>query len=652
MKETTNRSNQGTENIFLIVGVSLLALHFCRYCPGLFGGLIPDSGVIHRILLRLTGFPIFDGLFEAKAAALGLIVIQQIIHSREGGERPSWAVTLYFLFFGLALYFGVSLLLLREQTQTEDSVQDWLYIGVTIAGCVLTLLKTGKLLVLVKGSWNKADIFNKEGSSFPQEQRLIETDYSINLPARYYFNGKERRSWINFINTRRGVVIMGSPGSGKSWFVIENVIRQFVEKGFAMFVYDFKYPSLSLLTYNHFLKHRDRYPPNTKLIVINFDDPSRSHRINCIDPRTLGQIEDAADVSRTILLAGNKDWVNKQGDFWVESPMNFLTAAIWFLRNYEGGRYCSLPHVIELIHTAYTQLFAVLATDPDVSVLIDPFVQTFESKNMELLDGQLASLKTPLSRLASPGLYYILSGNECPLEINDPQAPKIVCLGGSAQRQQSLAPVQSLIVDRMCKMINKPGQRPSAIVCDEFSTVRAPSMITIIGTGRSNNISPVISFQDYSQMKMLYSQQEAESLLNMAGNIICGQVQGDTAKMVSDRFLKVMQKQVSRSYNSRDVSISESEHPGTAISPATLSNLSAGEFVGIVGDDPDTRIELKGFHARIINDERKIEREKRDWEELPIIQDVDQSMIEANRDRIRQEVRDLVKKVISEISEV
>jgi type IV secretory pathway TraG/TraD family ATPase VirD4 len=274
---------------------------------------------------------------------------------------------------------------------------------------------------------------------------------------------------------------------------------------------------------------------------------------------------------------------------------------------------------------------------------------SFGSRNKELLDGQLASVKTPLGRLASPGLYYILSGNECPLEINDPQVPKIVCLGGSAKSQQSLAPVQSLIVDRMCKMINKPGQYPSAIVCDEFSTVRAPAMITIIGTGRSNNISPVIAFQDYSQIKMLYSQQEAESLVNMAGNIVCGQVQGDTAKMVSDRFLKVMQKQVSKSYNSRDTSISESEHPGTAISPATLSNLSSGEFVGIVADDPDTPIELKGFHARIINDERKIDREKRGWKELPIIQKVDQATIEANRDRIRQEVKDLVKKVISGI---
>jgi hypothetical protein len=652
MTTTTNTgNNHSTENIFSMVGISLLLLHFYRYCPGAFAWLIPDSGMVKDILSRFIEFPILDSLFGAKAIALGLFLVPQIMHSRESNKRPFWPTILFFLFLGLTFYFGSSAFLNGEQN--EDSVRDWLYLGVTLVGYVLSMWEISQLLVLVKGTWRNRDIFNKEGSSFPQEQRLIENDYSINLPARYYFNGKERRSWINFINPRRGLVIMGSPGSGKSWFIIENVIRQFIEKGFAMFVYDFKYPSLSTLVYNHVLKHKDRYPSSAQLIIINFDDPSRSHRINCIDPRTLKRIEEAGEVSRTMLLAGNKDWVNMKGNFWVESAIKLLQACIWFLRNYEGGRYCTLPHVIELIHTPYAQLLAVLGTDPNISIQIDQFQQSFENKNMEMFDGQLASVKTPLGKLASPELYYILSGDGCPLEINDPEAPKIICLGGSAQSQESLAPVQSLMVDRMCKMINKAGQYPSAIVCDEFSTVRAPSMNTIISTGRSNNICPVISFQDYSQMKGLYSQQEAESLMNIAGNIICGQVHGDTAKMVSDRFLKVMQKQVSRSYNnSRDTSISESEHPGTAISPATLSNLSSGEFVGIVGDDPDTPIELKGFHARIINDERKINQEKRGWEELPMIREVDQATINANRDRIRQEVKDLVKKVISDIPEL
>jgi hypothetical protein len=171
--------------------------------------------------------------------------------------------------------------------------------------------------------------------------------------------------------------------------------------------------------------------------------------------------------------------------------------------------------------------------------------------------------------------------------------------------------------------------------------------LTLIATGRDNNIAPVIALQDFSQLKINYSHPEAEGLVNTLGNIVCGQAQGETAKIVSNRFQMVMQTQISRTYNSRDISVSESEHHRTAISPATLSNLSAGEFVGIVADDPDTPIELKGFHARIVNEEGRRSKKGKDWLEIPGIRQLEPEDVDANYHRIKQEVRDLVKKEIS-----
>ena len=631
--------------IFITVSFSVLFLHFYRYCPILFH-LLPREGLVGRLLTNFANYKLFDSAFTSKLVALGLLVVYIIMDLPKSSATPSWAKAVYHLMIALLLYF-ISIIFVVSGLNYDYPVIDGSYIIASVAGYFIAMSGCTRLFLYFKSIWNTRDVFNKEGTSFPQEEGLINTKFSINLKARYWWDGSSRKSWINFVNPRRGLLIMGSPGSGKSWFIIENAIRQLMEKGFALFVYDFKNADLTLLAYNCFLEFRHLYPEGTKFYSINFDDLSKSNRCNCIDPYTLHSIEDAVEVSRSMLLGGNKSWTGKQGDFWVESPMSFVAAVIWFLRKYEGGRYCTLPHVIELVHTPYEQLFAVLSTEPDIEVIINPFKQALESGDMELLNGLVTSAKIPLGRLASPDLYYILSESDFQPDINNRNAPKIFCLGGSAARQEALAPVLSLFIDRTCKLVNKPGNHRSALICDEFSTVRATSIMTVIATGRTNEIVPIIAFQDFSQLKMHYSQSEAEALLNLPGNIICGQVHGETGKMVSDRFLSVMQKQVSRSTNSRDTSVSESEHSGRAISPATLSNLSSGEFVGIVADEPATPIDLKGFHAKVINDEKAIRKERAGWKALPWLRVVNQTTVEKNFDRIRQEVKDLVKKVIS-----
>lgn len=198
----------------------------------------------------------------------------------------------------------------------------------TTFGYLLFMTGGGLLFRLLKLRMD-GDIFNKDNESFPQEQRLLENEYSINLPAEYLFRGKRFRSWINIINPFRGTLVGGSPGAGKFYFVIRHIITQHIAKGFAMLIYDFKYDDLSKIAFNALRRHGGR-----RLYVINFENIM--HRSNPLEPETMLDITDAMEAARTIMLGLNPEWIKKQGNFFVESPINFITALIWFLKKYQG----------------------------------------------------------------------------------------------------------------------------------------------------------------------------------------------------------------------------------------------------------------------------------------------------------------------------
>lgn len=180
----------------------------------------------------------------------------------------------------------------------------------------------------------------------------------------------------------------------------------------------------------------------------------------------MDDITDATESSRTILLGLNKQWLKKQGDFFVESPINFLTALIWYLRKYQDGKYCTLPHVIELMQVDYNMLFPILDMEEEIKVLVNPFISAFRNKAMEQLEGQIASAKIGLARLSSPQLYWVLSGNDFTLDINNPEDPKIVCMGNNPQKLQTYGAVLSLYVNRLLKIINQKNRLKSSLIFD------------------------------------------------------------------------------------------------------------------------------------------------------------------------------------------
>jgi len=479
---------------------------------------------------------------------------------------------------------------------------------------------------------------------------LLENEYSVNLPAQYNLKGKIRKSWINIINPFRALLVLGTPGSGKTYFVIRHVITQHLEKGFTFFIYDFKFPDLTRIAYNNLKKHYGQFKIAPRLYIINFDDLARTHRCNPLYPESMLDITDATESSRTIMLALNREWIKKQGDFFVESPINFTTAIFWYLKKYENGRYCTLPHSIELAQIEYDKLFPVLSLESEIEVLINPFISAYLHNAMEQLEGQIASAKICLARLASPSLYYVLSGNDFTLDLNNPESPKLVCVGNNPSKQQIYGAVLSLYIERMLKLVNRKDQLKSSLVFDEFPTVYVNNIDNLIATARSNKVATTLGVQDFSQLRKDYGKEQAEVIMNVSGNIIAGQVIGDTAKALSERIGKIMQERESVSINASDTSLSRSSQLETAIQPSRIANLSSGEFVGAVADDPLQKIKLKAFHSEVLNDHEAINKEETGYEELPLIRTIDSNIVQRNYFQIKRDIKDIIEKELKRIT--
>ncbi|MEO7049015.1 MAG: conjugal transfer protein MobC [Ferruginibacter sp.] len=646
----TGENDQGLRKIIDLTrfaSIFILLLHFYFYCYGAFALWEFKSAITDRLLQNIAHTGIYKNLFISKGITFGLLLISLMGAQGKKDEKISWKNIAAYLLLGVSIYFSSSILLTVNFSLEMKAIT---YMIVTAVGFLLMLAGGNLLSRLIKLNLSN-DIFNSLNETFPQEERLLTNEFSINLPARYNLKGKIRKSWINIINPFRGLLVIGSPGSGKSWFVIQHVIKQHIEKGFAMFVYDFKYDDLSKIVYNWLQQNKNKYKVAPAFYVINFDNLSVSHRCNPLDPSAMNDITDATESARTILLGLNREWINKQGDFFVESPINFVTAIIWFLRKYENGKYCTLPHIIELMQADYDELFPVLNTEPEIEVLVNPFVTAYQNDAMEQLEGQVASAKIGMARLSSPQLYWVLSGNDFTLDINNPEKPKIVCVGNNPEKQQIYGAVLSLYISRLIRQVNRKGMMKSSLVFDEFPTIYFNNMDSLIATARSNKVATTLAMQDFSQLKKDYGKEQADVIVNITGNIISGQVMGETSKLLSERFGKIMQDRQSVSVNRMDTSVSHSKQLDSAVPASKIASLSSGEFVGMVADNPDEKIKLKMFHSEIINESNKLNEEAKIFKEIPQIKLVTAQEVQGNYYQVKLEVKQLIEKEVSRLKD-
>ena len=521
---------------------------------------------------------------------------------------------------------------------------------VTLTGGFFCLLASGLWVSRLLKSNLLEDVFNTENESFMQETKLMENEYSINLPTKFWYRRKEWKGWINVVNPFRASMILGTPSSGKSYAVVNNYIKQAIEKSYALYIYDFKFDDLSVIAYNHLIKYRHRYKIPPKFYVINFDDPRKSHRCNPLAPELMTDISDAYESSYTIMLNLNKSWVQKQGDFFVESPIVLFTAIIWFLKLYENGKYCTFPHAIELLNKRYEDVFTILTSYPELENYLSPFIDAWKGGASEQLMGQIASAKIPLSRLISPQLYWVMSGSDFTLDINNPKEPKVLCVGNNPDRISIYGAALGLYNSRIVKLINKKKQLKSCVIIDELPTIFFKGLDNLIATARSNKVAVVLGFQDFSQLKRDYGDKEAAVIMSTVGNVFSGQVVGETAKTLSERFGKILQKRESMSINRSDTSTSISTQLDSLIPASKISTLSQGMFVGAVTDNFGETIDQKIFHAQIVVDNDAVQKETATYQPIPEISsfldendnDTMELQIQVNYRQIKQDIVELV----------
>jgi len=629
------QSLRHTLDLIRFGSILVLLIHFYSVCYPAMRQWHLTVPVVDKVIHNLS---ILNGITAAKVISIGLLAISLSGSKGKKDEHLTIGPVLFSILIGLLLFFVSSPFLFLDMQENTIAI---LYISVTSIGylCILSGgAKVSRLLHLKL----KGDVFNDLNETFPQEERLLTNEDSINLPTQYKLKGKIRHGYINVVSPYRSTIVAGTAGAGKSFFVIRNFLTQMISKQFTFFVYDYKFPDLTRIVYNAALQHASKYTKPPKLYIINFDDLSRTHRCNAIPPQTMFDITDATESSRTIMLALNREFIKKQGDFFVESPINFVTALFWYLKKYEGGKYCTLPHAIELAQIQYEKLFPVLSLEDEIEALINPFISALARGAAEQLEGQIASAKICLARLVSPQLYYVLSGSDFSLDLNNPESPKLICVGNNPSKQQIYGAVLSLYIERMLKLVNRKGQLKSSLIFDEFPTVYVNNIDNLIATARSNKVATTLCVQDISQLKKDYGKEQADVIMNVAGNIISGQVLGETAKLLSERIGKIMQDRESLSINSNDTSLSKSNQLESAIPASKIANLSSGEFVGAVADTPTQRIKLKVFAGEIINDLEAIKKEEAGYKELPTIRTIDNETVMQNYFQIKRDVRNII----------
>ena len=612
-------------------------------------------GVVDRILINFnrTG-GLFHSILYTKLFSLLLLALSCLGTKGVKAEKMSWNRIWTVLAVGSCLFFLNWWLLLLPISHFGNAT---LYIFTMTAGYICLLMGGLWMSRLLKHNLME-DVFNNENESFMQETKLMENEYSVNLPTRFYYKKKWQRGWINVVNPFRATIVLGTPGSGKSFAVVNNYIKQQIEKGYSMYIYDFKFSDLSTIAYNHMMNHQNGYKVKPQFYVINFDDPRRSHRCNPIHPDFMSDISDAYESAYTIMLNLNKTWVQKQGDFFVESPIILFAAIIWYLRIYKNGKYCTFPHAIELLNRRYEDVFPILTSYPELENYLSPFMDAWQGGAMEQLAGQIASAKIPLSRMISPQLYWVMSASEFTLDINNPEEPKILCVGNNPDRQNIYGAALGLYNSRIVKLINKKGQLKSSVIIDELPTIYFKGLDNLIATARSNKVAVCLGFQDFSQLVRDYGDKEAKVVINTVGNIFSGQVVGETAKTLSERFGKVLQKRQSISINRQDVSTSINTQMDSLIPPSKISGLTQGMFVGSVSDNFTERIEQKIFHAEIVVDTDKVKREESHYQPIPIINDFKDAdgndcmkqTIQDNYNQIKEDVKQIVKDELGRIA--
>jgi hypothetical protein len=601
-------------NLFMVIGIVILALNFYFFTHGLFAKFGLSHSAVDNQILKIEEK---NGFFSHPLKTLIPALLCQLIYIL--GSKPKKEVKatmqkgLILAGTGLVVYFASILFLKISGIIVVDA---FLYIAAVIIGFYLITKGFNQCWQCIRGGFMK-DRFNDDNETFMQEDKLIENNFSINIPTIFDYKNRKRNGWINVVNPFRGTLVIGNPGSGKTYAVIEEYVQQTTQKGYAACIYDYKFPDQTNIQYNNFIKYSNSYEVTPKFYVVNFDDPQYSHRCNPLSPMLLQNQSDAVNAAKTLLLNLNKSWIQKKGDFFVESPIALVSAIIWYLRIAQNGKYCSLPHLIMFLSKSDDTIFKIMSKYDELKPMLTPFMDALDKGAVEQLAGQTASARIPLSQIASKELFWIFSGEDFTLDINNKTAPKIVCVGNNPKRETAYSAPLGLFFTQLVKEINQKDRLHSFLSMDEFPSLYTQGIDQLIATARSNKVCVLLGIQDFSQIIRDYGKEVADVIINICGNIFCGQVVRDTAKAVQDMFGKILQKRESIALARQESTVTVNTQMEFIVPESKIANFSQGQFAAKVADNFDQILPLKISNAFI--DINPLNRTHTELHKIPII---------------------------------
>ena len=520
------------------------------------------------------------------------------------------------------------------------SLNTLLYMATSIIGVVLVHIALDNISKFLKEGLLK-DRFNFENESFEQCKDLQTNDYSVNIPMRYYYKGKFRKGWVNIVNPFRGTWVVGMPGSGKTFSIIEPFIRQHSEKEFAVVLYDYKFPSFATKLYYHYLKNKNakdsKMPKGMKFNMINFVDVEYSRRVNPIQLKYINNLAAASETAETLLESlqkGKKEGGGGSDQFFQTSAVNFLAACIYFFCNWEKepydkdgnmliaekvqdkqtlrmiptgrvfdkmgnevepaywlGKYSDMPHILSFLNESYQTIFEVLETDNEVAPLLGPFQTALKNRAMEQLEGMIGTQRVYTSRLATKESYWIFhkDGDDFDLKVSDPKNPSYLLIANDPEMESIIGALNALILNRLVTRVNTGQGKniPTSIIVDELPTLYFHKIDRLIGTARSNKVSVTLGFQELPQLEADYGKVGMQKIITTVGNVVSGSARSkETLEWLSsDIFGKVVQLKKGVTIDRDKTSINLNENMDSLVPASKISDMPTGWICGQTARD-------------------------------------------------------------------
>ena len=619
----------------------------------------PFSENITPFLSKLAKIPIYSNILYSKLFTFFIIMVTCIgTRSKKDLELDPTKQIIFPLIFGFIMFFGsVCFLFFKEKGENGLEWYNIAYIILSIIGAILINSALDNISKRIKSNFMK-DRFNIENESFEQSKDKVETEFSVNIPMKFFYNRKWHNGWLNICNCFRGTFVIGTPGSGKSFSVINSFIRQHSAKGFAEVVYDFKFPELAKIAYYNYQKNKQlgKIPSNFKFNVINFSDIEYSRRINPLKREYIEILADATETAEALYESLQKGDKGSGGnsDFFKTSAVNLLAASIYFWSRYENGKYSDLPHVLAFLNQEYDVLFKVLFSEPELKSLVSPFEAAYKSGAVDQLEGQMASLKVQLSRLATKESFWVFSGNDFNLKVSDKKDPSYLIIANNPKTQSMNSALNALIINRLTRLVNTKGNYPTSIIVDECPTLYFYQLATLLSTARSNKVSICLGLQELPQLEEQYGKATAKTITSIIGNTLSGQAKApETLDWLQKLFGKVKQVKEGVTIRRNETTINMNEQMDFVIPASKISSLQAGTLVGQVALDfgQEDNFPTAMYHCKTNLDLKKIKKEEEAYKELPKVYnfgtaDNREKLLQKNFKRIYDEVETVIEQYV------